>query len=516
MKYLTIFFILHICCFCSSFALRSGNEISVTEALRMLDREVANSGKYELLRQRYIDSLKFSSYPSAETYFNIGDAYRKFNIDSALSNYLRAEHAAREAQNDTIALVSRLRYISLVPATGYFYEAERSFDSIVAESVPQSLKADYFKAGNQLFFYAASSVTNRQLANSFAQKALSHTDSLMKYLSPGSADSLFFDAERNMMLGNRSIALADISELLATVDEKDERYAIASSMASYYYTIADSVPDSRIIALALSAISDIKGGRHEMTALQELGKLLYERGDIDRAERYMQLALSMTLKSGATMRIMESAELMPVIAKAAQEKADAKTGVLTALILLLAVALGVILWLLIRVYRSRNKLETARHNLAESITVRDKHISNILNLCNECLNRLEDFNRVAARKLKTNQTGELYQMIQSRKIVRDQFAKFLDRFDDTFLSIYPDFVDRVNTLLQADKQYQHGASRTLIPELRILAFILLGIEDSGTIAKFLDLSVNTVYTYRNKIKNKAIDRENFESLVKKL
>jgi DNA-binding CsgD family transcriptional regulator len=44
----------------------------------------------------------------------------------------------------------------------------------------------------------------------------------------------------------------------------------------------------------------------------------------------------------------------------------------------------------------------------------------------------------------------------------------------------------------------------------------MGVEDSNKIASFLNYSVNTIYTYRNKIKNKAKDRENFEENVMKI
>jgi len=53
----------------------------------------------------------------------------------------------------------------------------------------------------------------------------------------------------------------------------------------------------------------------------------------------------------------------------------------------------------------------------------------------------------------------------------------------------------------------------LTPELRILAFMRLGLDDSSKIARFLNLSVNTVYTYRNRMKNRASDRDNFEAMV---
>ena len=41
----------------------------------------------------------------------------------------------------------------------------------------------------------------------------------------------------------------------------------------------------------------------------------------------------------------------------------------------------------------------------------------------------------------------------------------------------------------------------------------LGIDDSSQIARFLGLSLNTIYTYRNKMKSRAINREKFEEEV---
>lgn len=53
-------------------------------------------------------------------------------------------------------------------------------------------------------------------------------------------------------------------------------------------------------------------------------------------------------------------------------------------------------------------------------------------------------------------------------------------------------------------------------ELRIFAIIRLGIDDSSKIANFLHYSINTIYTYRNKVKNKAINRDKFEEEILKI
>ncbi len=53
-------------------------------------------------------------------------------------------------------------------------------------------------------------------------------------------------------------------------------------------------------------------------------------------------------------------------------------------------------------------------------------------------------------------------------------------------------------------------------ELRILAFMRLGIDDSAKVARFLGLSLNTIYTYRNKLKSRALRRDEFEADVMRI
>ncbi len=48
-------------------------------------------------------------------------------------------------------------------------------------------------------------------------------------------------------------------------------------------------------------------------------------------------------------------------------------------------------------------------------------------------------------------------------------------------------------------------------DLRILAFMRLGIDDTTRVAQILNFSVNTIYAYRNRLRNRAINRATFES-----
>ena len=44
----------------------------------------------------------------------------------------------------------------------------------------------------------------------------------------------------------------------------------------------------------------------------------------------------------------------------------------------------------------------------------------------------------------------------------------------------------------------------------------LGVTDSTKISKFLGLSLTTVYTYRNRVKSRAADKENFEKNIRSI
>ena len=56
----------------------------------------------------------------------------------------------------------------------------------------------------------------------------------------------------------------------------------------------------------------------------------------------------------------------------------------------------------------------------------------------------------------------------------------------------------------------------LLPNCAYFALIRLGITDSARIAEFLRYSITTIYTYRSKLKNKSLCKEDFEERVMKI
>ena len=160
-----------------------------------------------------------------------------------------------------------------------------------------------------------------------------------------------------------------------------------------------------------------------------------------------------------------------------------------------------------------HKMAVLQANLRAANTAKEVYISQFLQLCSIYMDKLNQFCKIASRKLAAGQTEELYRMTKSGKFIEEQSHEFYDVFDNAFLHIYPDFVNKVNALLRPECRIELRHGELLNTDLRILAFMRLGIEESARIAQILNYSLNTIYSYRNRLKSRAIDKENFESDV---
>ncbi|MDE6929021.1 MAG: hypothetical protein K2P06_09885, partial [Muribaculaceae bacterium] len=172
--------------------------------------------------------------------------------------------------------------------------------------------------------------------------------------------------------------------------------------------------------------------------------------------------------------------------------------------------------LLILLRREMNNMALLQQNLRSANKIKEVYISQFMSLCSIYMDKLNSFSKIVSRKLAVGKVDDLYRLTNSGKFVEEQSKEFYDVFDNAFLHIYPDFVRQVNSLLRPDSQIVLKDGEQLNTELRILAFVRLGIQDSPRIAQVLNYSLNTIYSYRNRVKNKAVDRENFERDVMNL
>lgn len=139
-----------------------------------------------------------------------------------------------------------------------------------------------------------------------------------------------------------------------------------------------------------------------------------------------------------------------------------------------------------------------------------------MNLSTIYMDKLISFSKNVERKIVAGKVDDLYKTIKSGKFVEEQSSEFYTMFDKSFLKIYPSFVQSVNELLQPEARITLPENNTLNTDLRILAFIRLGLDDASRVAQIMNYSVNTIYAYRNRLRNKAINRATFEADVMKI
>ena len=167
--------------------------------------------------------------------------------------------------------------------------------------------------------------------------------------------------------------------------------------------------------------------------------------------------------------------------------------------------------------RDSNKaLQDSNDEFEYTNTKRESMANAFIMLCYQYIERLDNQRKLVIRKIKANQQNELLSILSSSKRSTEESQNFFSHFDKIFLSLYPSFVNELNTLLMPEAQIQPTEDNELTPTLRVAALIRLGVTESAKIAGLLSYSPQTIYNYRSTLKNSAIDKEHFEENLQKL
>ena len=476
-------------------------------ALDSLDSSLAIRHEIEAGRQRYIDSLVALQKNDTTRHcliMEIGEAYTGFDNDSALVYFTRGVNLGAPEN-----LPYRWKFASLLPLNGFFETAVNAFDSIDVAEVPDSLLASYYDSGRQMYSYIAAFFrAYPEVAAPYEKKALDMQAKLLTVLPRRSPEYRFNEAEYHFLNGRTEVARVLLEEVM-------ENKGISSKMraraAHHLSSLAkgDGDIDAYTYYLAISATADVQSATREVASLQELGSTVYAAGDIDRAYTYLSSALDNAVECGAPLRMIESSRSLPIIERAHTANLAKTRRYVHYVIVAMSVLVLIIVLFVLR--HEMSKMKALQENLRAANTAKEVYISQFLQLCSIYMDKLNQFCKIATRKLAAGQADELYRMTKSGK-----FVEFYEVFDNAFLHIYPNFVGQVNALLREDSQITLAPGEELNTDLRILAFMRLGIEESARIAQILNYSLNTIYSYRNRLKARAINRDTFEDDIMKI
>lgn len=447
----------------------------------------------------------------------LGDMYSTLSADSAFAAYTRAKVMARTLGMEMAVPGINARRSNILSLQGQEALAVRIFESIDPDSVAPADKEVYHLAGRRIYITLADLSRSEENRRYFRALCRVHNDSLLALVPDSAVMHDMLMATVHKLDGKLSMQLAYLNNVLNRPDAPPHLKSVAAYWAGTYYSRvngADSPEAGKHYLIA--SVYDLQNGELTSQALYALSRWLHATGDYERSYAALLKAVENGRSSGAANPWVGPAQMASMVIQT-HERIDRIMIWLIAGMAVLLVGLSVGFVLLIRRQRrQRAEITRLRAGIENMELTRRSYVKQFLNLCGVYMERLEGYDKMVRRKIAAGQTDELYKLLKSGKLLSEQSEMYFAVLDNAFTHLYPDFVENVNSLLEPDKRIVIAEKGALTPELRILSFSILGLDDTQRVAKFLGLSVNTVYAYRNKLRSRAINRDTFEADIQRL
>ncbi|GAB6012711.1 DUF6377 domain-containing protein [Viscerimonas tarda] len=506
--------------------------------LNQLDQTITERQSYMDVREKRILELKqmlktpnISQEQAYELNTNLYSDYKTYNCDSAFYYAQNALRIARVWQNDYCIKESVLNVASVFNVIGMYKEALDMLASIDKNSLPNELRIKYFNYQKEVYCNYSN---NNVYASEYKQISDIYRDSLLQILDKTTDHYLIVYSEKLLEQNKVEDAGKILFDLLKTVEPDNHLFAVLNYAIAEVF-MAKGEREQAKLYYTQSAIADIRDAIKENASMQALALLLYESGDLNHAYKYIKYSLEDATFCNARMRTFEITKIFPIIDDAYQEKTNKQKEQLRFYLLLTAVLSSFLIIAVLYVYKQMKKLSKARKDLSninlqlkglngqlqhynqklsEANHIKEEYIGRFLDLCSTYIDKLETYRKSLNRKAADNKLEELFRMLKSTEMVEKELAELYQNFDNTFLYLFPTFIEDFNALLLPEERFVRKQGELLNVEMRIFALIRLGITDSSKIAQFLRYSSNTIYNYRAKIKSKsAIPREDFEKSI---
>ncbi|MCL1937615.1 MAG: DUF6377 domain-containing protein [Candidatus Azobacteroides sp.] len=519
--------------------------------LTKLDKTIRNAAKYDIDKQSRIEKLKIQllhtdtlSLDYYQLNLDLYKEYKSYTCDSAIYYLNVCVRIAKRMRNLDDEYASIITLSHLLGSAGMYKEAVDRIETIQRNKLPTRFLIDYYDAYAHIYGELAFYTQDKSMAMLYREKSDLYIDSLNARLPADSEMKLIMDETRSRY--NRNFAESyRINDLrLAKVKPNTPEHALAAYHRSLTYQFEGNSEEQKHY-LALSALSDIRSATKDHASLWMLAEILYEEGNIERAYEYIRFSWNETMFYNARLRNLQSASILSLIDKTYQSMIEKQNSRLQLSLILIAALMPMLILAIIYIYKQMKKLSTARSrlqdandqliklnsdlkqinvalqkaniDLTESNQIKEEYIGRFINLCSTYIEKLDGYRRVIHKNIQNGQITEVLKITSSQDMFNKELKELYANFDTAFLQLFPNFEKKVNELLQPNDPIVLKKGELLNTELRILALIRLGIDDSFQISKFLRYAVNTIYNYRVKIKNRAKgSRDDFENQVMKI
>ncbi len=514
-----------------------------------LDIELEQSDFYERDKERRITKIRHefatvsNSRKSADIVQELIEEYEAYQSDSALyyvNLYLRMPIVRADRHKYFAMLIKKA---DIASHSGLFSDALHIMHGIDKSMLDSSLLVSYYNTYRGIYQYQSEYSENNEYTKISQEKLALYSDSVAGVSEPGSLQYVISYAPRVIAEGHHEEAETMLFEAIKDYKSGTREYSILASILAYVY-LQSGDDKMHKHYLAQTAISDIRAAVKENVSFRELSQAMFEDGDIERADRYLKKSFADANFYSARLRNAQSSRMLPVIDDAYNAKQEEMQGRLSVMVLavsILAIILVLALILLIRqfsaVKRAGRKLSHANEELTEltaklsdanrelaamnedlkaSSNIREEYAGLFMEYCSATISTLQHYHQSLRVLAAQGNKSALIKKLDSSEVIDNALREFYSKFDEAILNIYPSFINKLNALLLPGEEVVLKPDELLNTELRIFALIRIGIQDSATIAQFLRCSITTVYTYRSKLRKRAISPDTFEADIAKI
>lgn len=539
--------------FCAqTLCLHADNE----ELYERLDSVIAHRADYYAQKDKKIEQIKLGSAyvtdkeAKLQMYERLVNEYSPYIYDSAMAYTQKGIYLARQTNDTDCYKKFEIIKARLLVFRGLYVEAKEILDNI--EVPPTDRRLNYLYNSTQSALYLDLRLSTRDTEYSPRYDRLFHKymDNALLYSQQKDAQYYYM---KGVQLAYSNGKIKDIeacfNKAMSQLEPDSRLYGMAAYVMSKAYG-RHHQPEKQERYLLLAAISDVMSATNESLALQEVALRLYKH-DVDKAQRYINVSMNDANVFSSKLRRVELYSNLHTILSAYNQELENKGRWHIVFMICIIALLLVIFVETLRLKRknhllkqnekdlkafakqlsatnskqkeandelvkSNDALTESNDKFEQTNAKREYMAKSYISLCYLYIEKLESQRKMVIRKIKANQQKELLSILSSSKRTAEENHTFFSQFDSIFLSLYPSFVEELNTLLTPEAQVELKENNELTPSLRVAALIRLGITESSMIAGILSYSPQTIYNYRSALKNGAIDKDSFEQNLQRL
>jgi hypothetical protein len=523
--------------FCNQYAQTD----TMTRSLKQLNEVLQQQPQFDQKKQGDIDSFKQllattnnNNLPALfKAYEELYNAYRVFQYDSAY-NYAKKMLAVALRLNDPFLInYARIKMGFSMLSSGMYKETLDSLSAIQISAVPDSCRAEYYALMGRYYYDLGDYDKDQYHTPRYNEKGAQYIDSALALWPKNSHDYIYYEGLKELKSGNRTAAKQNFDQLLARPGLTPHQVAITASTLSDLY-IQNGDNDQAILLLIRAVIADVQSSTKETSAAFILSTLLYKKADIKNASVCINQAFSDAVFFGARQRKVQVGDVLPLIeaqkyAMVEQQKTKLLwyAGLVTFLLLLVIALIIVVFKQLEKLKRAQKAILEAHHNtqeanrrlsetnekLNDANKIKEEYIGYFFNVNSEFFDKIERFKKSIDQKLTDRKYEEIRFLVNNINLKREK-DDLLKHFDRAFLKLFPNFVAEFNELFKEEDRIELEDNALLNTDLRIFALARMGIHENEKIAHILQYSINTINTYKTRIRNKSIvPNEEFEKRI---